>query len=548
MYHNYFGLKEQAFSIAVNPRYLYMSQQHKEALAHLIYGVKGGGFVLLSGEVGTGKTTIIKCLLEQLPENTDIAIVLNPMADVTDMLRTICEELGAEYDQQKINVKELTDALHDYLLKNHTNGHNTVLLIDEAQLLSPESLEQIRLLTNLETTTQKLLQIILVGQPELNDLLAQPRMRQLSQRITARFHLIPLTLAETQAYINHRLRIAGMPEGRNPYPTAIIRKIHAFTGGVPRLINILCERMLIGAYGHNKPVIDRQIFQLARNEVAGSMEHLPNGHNRKWNRWQGAIIGAAAVIVLGLLIWLFIPSTTTPIVQAVSAKTSTTMETVVTADEQGIQETPLPPTSRNNDDIDYLTDSYTQAQYNLLNYLGFGVSSESHPCWELTREQIECKTATLDTWEAFQELNRPAVLILTTPERFTSHVIITGIGRKTAEVISDSGQTYQVPLSELGPLWSGKIFYVWKRPKGFTEPLAIGQRSRAVQWLAEQFAVIDNREKPLTGRAFTQTLQQRVRIFQRNQGLHDDGIIGEQTLMKLNEVLGIDKTLALLEE
>ena len=168
MYHTFFGLTEPAFSIAVNPRYLYMSQQHKEALAHLLYGVAGGGFVMLTGEVGTGKTTIIRCLLEQMPENTDIAIVMNPMSNVPELLTTICDELDAAYVKDEPSVKDLTDALHTFLLRNHTRGRNTVLLIDEAQLLSIEALEQVRLLTNLETTTQKLLHIILVGQPELN--------------------------------------------------------------------------------------------------------------------------------------------------------------------------------------------------------------------------------------------------------------------------------------------------------------------------------------------------------------------------------------------
>ena len=560
MYHNYFGLKEQAFSIAVNPRYLYMSQQHKEALAHLLYGVKGGGFVLLSGEVGTGKTTIIKCLLEQLPDNTDMAIVLNPMANVNDMLRTICDELGTEYNKEDFSDKELTDSLHEYLLKNHTNGHNTVLLIDEAQLLSPEALEQIRLLTNLETTTEKLLQIILVGQPELNELLAQPRMRQLSQRITARFHLTPLTLIETQAYIRHRLEVAGMPEGRNPYPPAIIRKIHRFTGGIPRLINIVCERMLIGAYGHNKTLVDKQIYKLACSEVAGSMEYLPTRLSRLDWRIVGPAAAAVAAALLSLGVWLASPTQPTlenekPMVQR-SAGSPETIKAPTPSSTANVKEntetTSYKPTAHISTEPrsqfrDYHIDDYAQAQYNLLKHLSFDVSSETHPCWELTRERIQCKNAELNTWDELKELNRPSVLILTTPEKFTSHVIVIGLGRREAEVLDINGTSFKVPLSELGPLWTGQTFYIWKRPESFNEPLVLGQRSNTIRWLAEQFAVLDQREQPLTRTRYNSTLQERVKIFQRNAGLKDDGIVGEQTLMKINEALGIDQTLNILE-
>src|SRR5690606_12403488 len=300
MYHKYFGLSEPAFSIAVNPRYLYMSRQHKEALAHLLYGVQGGGFVLLTGEVGTGKTTIIRSLLEQLPDNTDIAMVFNPMANVPEMLGMICDELKITYDKDRPSVKTLTDALHQFLLENHARGRNTVLLIDEAQLLSPEALEQIRLLTNLETNTRKLLQIILVGQPELNSLLAQPRLRQLAQRITARFHLTPLSLAETRAYIQHRLQVAGLGPERSPFSARVIRTIHRLSGGIPRRINILCERLLVGLYAHNQRQVTRRILSQAKQEVLGDL-----GYNRQsgGRYWIGLLLVAVVLQTLFALYW-----------------------------------------------------------------------------------------------------------------------------------------------------------------------------------------------------------------------------------------------------
>src|SRR6187431_338782 len=305
MYHEFFGLKEPAFSIAVNPRYLFMSDQHREALAHLLFGIQNGGFVMLTGEVGTGKTTIIRCLLEQLPPNTDMAIILNPMGSAPELLSTICDELGVSYIADELTVKVLTDALNQFLLDNHRKGRKTVVLIDEAQLLRVPVLEQIRLLTNLETTTTKLLQIMLVGQPELKKLLARPALRQLSQRITARFHLEALSLPETKAYIAHRLKIAGLPDHQRPFNDAMVRKIHDFSDGIPRLINVLCERLLLGAYAQNHHHIDKQIFAEAVKEVAGTTTHEEEKLATTRTSWH-------ALFVVGLLgimaaVWFLVP-------------------------------------------------------------------------------------------------------------------------------------------------------------------------------------------------------------------------------------------------
>ncbi|WP_045825118.1 AAA family ATPase [Teredinibacter turnerae] len=560
MYHNHFGLQEQAFSIAVNPRYLYMSQQHKEALAHLLYGVKGGGFVLLSGEVGTGKTTIIRCLLERLPDATDVAIVMNPMDDAIQMLCTICDELGAPYDKSALGQKPLVDSLNRFLLENHRNGHNTVLLIDEAQRLSAEALEQIRLLTNLETTTQKLLQIILVGQPELNETLAQPRLRQLSQRITARFHLQPLTLLETQAYIAHRLDVAGLPDGRNPFPGKIVRKIHQFTGGIPRLINIVCERALIGAYGHNKSTVDLPTFNLACAEVAGSLPGHQHNHSRVDPRLLAA--GGVALVLLAIIaigVWLIRAPVQSPMA---TAPATVIAPTEVLAPVPAATPTPTPeatpiiashqpepaatPSARPATPS-YLIASYTEAQARLVQYLGFRIDYDTHPCWELADKNIQCTRESLETWPSLQEINRPAVLILITPARFASHAVIVGLNSTEAELLDSEGRAIRVPLSELGPLWTGRIMYLWSRPEGFSEPLVMGQKNPAISWLAKQFALLDERPSPLTDDRFNANLRERVKIFQRTHGLEDDGIIGARTLMKVNEVLGIDQTLRSLD-
>ncbi len=268
MYWEYFGFEENPFSISPDPRYLYMSKRHQEALAHLLFGVReGGGFVLLSGEVGTGKTTICRCLIEELPDTVELAFVLNPRLDETELLATICDELHVAYDRENPTLKELVDQLNNHLLDAHAQGRQPVLMIDEAQNLSPAVLEQVRLLTNLETTTRKLLQIVLVGQPELNDVLARKSLRQLDQRITARYHLEPLSQRETEAYVKHRLAVAGATQ--SIFAAGALREIYRQSGGVPRLINTLCDRCLLGAYAEDQRRVDTALVRQAASEVLG---------------------------------------------------------------------------------------------------------------------------------------------------------------------------------------------------------------------------------------------------------------------------------------
>jgi general secretion pathway protein A len=211
MYASFFGLNEKPFSITPDPRYLFLSERHAEALAHLVYGInEAGGFIQLTGEVGTGKTTVVRSLLTQAPKHAEIALILNPRMTPAEFLLAICEELGIGVAEGSENsLKDLVDLLSLHLLNSHADGKRIVLVVDEAQNLSVEVLEQVRLLTNLETETQKLLQIILIGQPELRELLGRTDLRQLAQRITGRYHLDPLSAEESSAYVRHRLRVAG---------------------------------------------------------------------------------------------------------------------------------------------------------------------------------------------------------------------------------------------------------------------------------------------------------------------------------------------------
>jgi type II secretory pathway predicted ATPase ExeA len=290
MYKGYFGLKESPFSIAPNPRFLFMSERHKEALAHLSYGLgETGGFALLTGEVGTGKTTISRRLMEQLPENTQAAFILNPTLSSQELLATVCDELKIRYRKTGATLKTLTDKIYEKLNKNHQANLNTLLIIDEAQHLAPEVLEQLRLLTNLETDTKKLLQVILIGQPELKQLLQRRDLRQLAQRITARYHLLPLTKDEVTHYIQHRLSIAQCD--RMLFENSAVAEIHRISQGIPRIINLLCERSLTNAYCSNNALVTKKIVLLSAEEALGDEYQA-----KYW--WQHIAVKVIAVIAV----------------------------------------------------------------------------------------------------------------------------------------------------------------------------------------------------------------------------------------------------------
>ncbi len=308
MYNDYFGLTENPFSIAPDPRYMYLSDQHREALAHLLYGIESeGGFVMLTGEVGTGKTTICRCLLEQIPENCNVAFIFNPKLTVEELLSTICDEFRIEYPAGTTSIKVFVDLLNTYLLDSHANNRKAVLIIDEAQNLNSDVLEQIRLLTNLETNQRKLLQIILLGQPELRDKLTRPELRQLSQRIIARHHLGPLDSHEVTAYVNHRLTVAG---SRRPiFTTATLSQLYRLSGGIPRLINVLCDRALLGCYVEGKEKVDKSTLKKAAREVFGDAKEKKGAYRQValWSLF--AVLSVAGAALFGAAYYQFGPQT-----------------------------------------------------------------------------------------------------------------------------------------------------------------------------------------------------------------------------------------------
>lgn len=540
MYQQYFGLREPPFSIAVNPRYLFMSPRHRDALAHLLYGVgSGGGFILLTGEVGTGKTTINRCLLEQLPENTDLAIVLNPALSAVELLATVCDELGIDYPAGTGSLKTLTDALHRFLLDNHGSGRKTVLLIDEAQHLDFDVLEQIRLLTNLETNDEKLLQIILIGQPELTEKLARPELRQLNQRITARYTLEPLNVDETAAYIRHRLDVAGLPGGRELFPAAVVRDIHRRTRGIPRLINLLCDRTLLGAYGRKLNRVDRSLVRAASSEVLGDQAGADRLGRSVW-------LGAALVVLITVALVAayqanLFDRAPAPVTAPESARGGAKEAMAATGQPGAMPErvvTPAGSPGTASAAPDWLLPPDRAER--MLWRLSSDDPFPSSLCAAPAALRLRCTRAEAAVWDAVAVVGRPVLLDMVTPARFAATALVVDVTDGLASVLSDAGLT-AVPLADLAQYWSGGYRYLWQPPANWTGPLQVGDQGPMVRDVARMFAELDDQTNPLTTDRFSETLATRVRLFQDGEGLTADGIVGEQTLQRL--LLRLDRGL-----
>ncbi|BFM12623.1 ExeA family protein [Simiduia litorea] len=541
-----------------------MSQKHKEALAHLLYGVGvGGGFVLLTGEVGTGKTTICRSLLEQLPANTDVAFILNPLLDATELLESICDELSVAYIEDKTSIRKLSSALYRFLLENHSKGRNTVLLIDEAQNLDPQVLELIRLLTNLETDTKKLLQIIFIGQPELNDKLRNPALRQLSQRITARFHIEPLNAEETQAYIRHRLHVAGLADSQKVFPAKLTAEIHRYSGGIPRLINILCDRMLLGAYADNSTQLNSKKLQQAAAEVIVSTAKTRNSTAPFWRQKSISPIQASVAFVTiclaGYFLWFLTTLNPAPDIQqpiaAMSAPDTspTTLEaadltspnapTVDGLDSKGSMSgnSVAQPSEQLSTELTleahtYSTDSTALSA--LFTALGSPQLGGPAPCEDTAGTQWHCATLNVKNWKGFLQYNRPAVLEFVNAAGVSHYGVLLSVQGVTA-TLSHKGYKIKQSLMTLGNQWSGNFTLVWQGSENYEKPLSIGDKGQLVTWVAQRFADMDQQTKPLASNVFTQQLGARVKIFQTENNIQADGIVGLQTLLKINDSLGI---------
>lgn len=546
MYQSYFGLVEAPFSIAPDPRYLYMSHRHQEALATLLYGVSGdGGFVLLTGEVGAGKTTVCRCLIEQIPATCDVAYIFNPRLTVVELLSTICDEFSIVYPVGNTSIKLFVDAINNYLLDAHARGRHTVLIIDEAQNLLADVLEQMRLLTNLETHQRKLLQIILLGQPELAGMLAKPELRQLAQRIVARYHLGPLTKDEVAAYVRHRLEVSGAQ--RQLFPGKLARLVHRLSGGVPRVINVLCDRALLGTYVQGKDRVDRAtLAQAAREVFPQSTAHL-----RRKVRWG---LFACLLLAIGLLAAAVYQQEATVVPQPAAkqiaagpampilAKPIKTPD-VEAAPPDSLAATAITLPEAFPDRLDWPAGmprvrSHAVAYTTLFmawgaNYVG------GDPCRQSALMGLHCRMAR-GGLEDLRRMNRPAVLRMREVTGQEFHAVLTGLGDKSAS-FTMGDETRTVSLNVLAMQWSGDYTLLWRTPPEVREFVREGERGPAVAWLSQQLAAVQGEVPDIPANpVFDAAMVRRIKQFQLEQGLVPDGAAGPQTLACLSGRAGQD--------
>ena len=566
MYTDYFQLSEPPFSLTPDPRYLYMSERHREGLAHLLYGVQQpGGFVQLTGDIGSGKTTLCRCLVRQLPPETDVALILNPRLTVIELLATVCDELGIPYPAETGSVKVLIDALNQRLLESHARGRRTVLIIDEAQNLHEDVLEQIRLLTNLETAKEKLLQIILIGQPELLSVLRKQKLRQLAQRITARYHLLALSRQETYAYIQHRLLVSGR---KDPLFTKwAMRLVYRISDGVPRVINIICDRALLGAYALDKRRISARIVRQASRETRGILSW-----RKRFGLARPSAFLALAVLIIGAAILLkpinissvrqnaealiesgakintekaALPNSIAPQsasrtilpdpVETVTSKTPNINALAPMREEiakPGEKSNPVPRL------VDILADASlpgkSESSFAKL-FKQWGIKLPSN------RSDIGCKAARSEgfdcliqagNWLKVRRYDVPAILDIVLPDGAKRQVLIVGLANEMA-TLAIGGQEYKYPIADINQVWDGSFTILWK-PPFVPHQISIGDTGKNVVWIRQALDTVDGRvSSSSNSELFDEELRQRVIAFQRSQSLIQDGFVGNETLVRL---------------
>lgn len=553
MYHDYFGLRDAPFSIAPDPRYLYLTEQHREALAHLLFGVSDqGGFVVLTGEVGTGKTTVCRSLLQQMPDNADYAFVVNPRQTVPELLQTICSELHIATDSD-FSTKEYVDLLNEFLLENHARGRNTIVIIDEAQNLSVDVLEQLRLLTNLETNERKLLQLILLGQPELNELLASHALRQLSQRVTARYHLRPLSLAETEPYILHRLQVAGCDLPL--FTRAAIRAIYRASGGIPRLINLISDRALLGVYAHNLPEVNHAVVAKARREVLGEM-----GAPKRHKRWIGIGIAASAlVLVCAAGLYWYGPRVSAFSAQGLATPGAPSVQQVMTPSPEASAPSPATPFARavvQRGEVQRAGWDFAQAFAALA--ARWQLAADPLPgapgCPPVRTDTLRC--IAVDSWEAARIYNVPAVVQLADGE----FALVLGGEAGVVQLLTADGEReladqalatrpawllrrevfsegYGQALSRHSDLVQAALGGEALRYKAELVATQTPARSDKASLLYQHFVYFSPQAAEVPGRA---ALQEQLLQFQKEQGLPATGKVDLATAVRIGQRLHRD--------
>jgi general secretion pathway protein A len=546
MYTKFFGLTEKPFAITPDPRYLFMSEQHGEALAHLVYGIsESGGFIQLTGEVGTGKTTLVRTVLGRLPAEVDVALMLNPQLSALEFLIAICEELNIPLPEDRHSAKALVDALNHHLLEAHACGRRTILLVDEAQNLSTEVLEQLRLLTNLETAKQKLLQIILIAQPELRDVLARDDLRQLAQRVTGRYHLEPLSRDEASQYIDHRLKVAGALG--EIFDTAAKQEVFNLSGGVPRLVNVICDRAMLGAYSRDTRKIGKNLVRRAAAEVSG--QRFVAG----LLRWAVPALGVAGAGIIALGIWSLTDQQKPQQHEVLSmpienrkSETGNEPARMEPADESQISMGQKLATASLEDllaDANSVTD-INSAMATLFSLWGVEYrEGNEEACEQAHAEGLSCLFRR-GSWTGLRQLDRPVMLKLSDRNGNVHQPVLVSLNGGQGELaIGDTRSIHSV--EEISKLWFGEYVLIWRPPNGDAKSIRRGMRDESVRWLRQSLAAIDtdqNLETPASADLdyFDGELEQKVMEFQRQHRLTVDGLAGQQTQIIINSSLALD--------
>lgn len=548
MYLDYFGLSDLPFSIAPNPRYLYMSPQHQEALAHLIYGLHGeGGVILLTGEVGTGKTTISRKLLEELPQNIDIAWIINPKLSVTELLATICDEFSIPYEKEHTSIKAFTDLLSSYLIKAHGEGRDSVLMIDEAQNLSPEVLEQLRLLTNLETSERKLLQIVLLGQPELKTMLERSDLRQLAQRITARYHLGSLSRDECGKYICHRLAIAGC--NRSIVMPQSINMIYHYSHGIPRLINLICDRALLGAYAREQKAVSSQHVRQAAKEVLGDSAISEPRSTRPLVAIAAILLLAAGLYFQPLQSGLFENLSVPDITDQNKTDAEITVPNVAEPEKLAAEREASSSSEASVEITLFGTDLWSALEMQRDENLAYRTLAAlweieataeimQAPCEQLQAEGLRCMHIQTGIW-MLERLNRPALVRLAGESGEIRFAVIRSLDEESALMQIDQ-QQWQISRADLEARWLDNSTILWRSPPGYVDSLRPGDDGEAIAWLARQLDRIQGQMiPPHSSTTMDAMMVERLKQLQELEGLHPDGTAGVQTLIRINDRIAL---------
>jgi len=544
VYTEFFGLNEKPFAITPDPRYLYMSARHTDALAHLLYGIsESGGFIQLTGEVGTGKTTLIRSVLERLPEKADIALILSPQLTTLEFLATIVQELHCAAPTER-TVKAHIDVLNAHLMEAHAEGRRVVLMVDEAQTLSPELLEQVRLLTNLETSKQKLLQIILIGQPELRELLDRPEMRQIAQRITGRYHLEPLKKDDTRAYVSHRLRVAGAQS--DIFTKRAIDSLYKHSRGIPRLINVIADRALLAGYTRDQRRVDTKLVSAAAAEVFGIRRRTP------WWPIATATAGTAAVL-FGVTNWeegsrgssaapesfLAVPAAAPAAELALESAPAAAAPPSASSSEP----LPAPPTLEAllADPRFALTTDGALAEL-LAIWRAPYEPARGEPCVQAQEHGLRCLYQRRGTLGELRRVNWPTILSLVTGDGVEHPVVVSALGYDRAHLTAN-GETFELPLAELSYYWFGDHLLLWRPGDAPARDLVPGVDDAGVRWLRATLAKLAGEAPALDASTlYDDALEQRVRAYQRSHQLTVDGIVGARTQIAMLAELGSPDT------